>query len=407
MRATPIRVLMLLDRYWPHVGGSETVAKTICDALSGNGCRFSVVARNYSGTLPKEEVVDGVPVIRFGTSRHRRLSKLQFALGAAGYLIRHRDAYDVLHVHLQQYDVESVVTFAAWCLTRKPYVVHIHRSEALPWMLKLHGHPELRAFRPNRLPRRLFTAMLRRARAVVVVDRQTEALAARHRVGRCVYVPNAARSAPRVADQTERAALRGRLGLPRDAVVAVSVGVLRPEKNHLTLLQAWHRATERAPHVTARLIMLGGAYEASPETAEALRAYAARQQLTSVEFRGHVDNVPDILRVADFFVHPSLVEGASLAILEAMSAGLPVVVSDIPGNRDLVPSEEIGLLFEPTDAHALASRLERLLQDESLRRTLGAQAQRRAREMFGMERVLAEIASVYAEAGARNGRARA
>jgi hypothetical protein len=67
-----------------------------------------------------------------------------------------------------------------------------------------------------------------------------------------------------------------------------------------------------------------------------------------------------------------------------------------------VPSEETGLLFDPHDEEALASRLERLLTDEVLRRRLGERARARAQEAFGMDRALEAITSVYADTGARN-----
>jgi hypothetical protein len=60
------RVLMLIDRYWPHVGGGEGMVKTICDLLAGRAAELTVVTRNYTGDLPATELVDGAPVVRLG-----------------------------------------------------------------------------------------------------------------------------------------------------------------------------------------------------------------------------------------------------------------------------------------------------------------------------------------------------
>jgi glycosyltransferase involved in cell wall biosynthesis len=150
----------------------------------------------------------------------------------------------------------------------------------------------------------------------------------------------------------------------------------------------------------ARLILLGGPESQSGDTERQLRAFVAEHSLRSVELRGSVTNVGEFLQAADVYVHPSLVEGTSLAIIEAMSAGLPVAASAIPGNRDLLPSEEFGLSFEPHDEAALAARLERLLSDASLRRRLAAAALARAREVFGRDRFGEAFAAVYADAAA-------
>jgi glycosyltransferase involved in cell wall biosynthesis len=393
-------VLVLSHLYWPHVGGAESVAKWLCGALTERGCRFSVVTRNYTGALPREEVVDGIPVRRFGTSRLRRWSKIQFMVQAIRHCIRHREGYDVLHAHIQQYDLDVLAAYGAWLATRKPYVLHVHRSDTIPWLLKLRDHSPLKAFGPNRFPKRLFVAAFRRAHAVLVVDRPTEELVSRHGLGRCRYVPNSTRVRPGATDLELRAALRRTLGVPEGAFAVVAVGVLRPEKNFMVLLQAWRALSASDAGRPMRLIILGGAYEGSPETAQELRAYAEAHRLDSVVFAGAVANVEEYLRASDVFVHPSLVEGASLAIIEAMSAELPVVVSDIPGNRDLVPSEAVGLSFDPSDPRALAAQVERLLRDDGLRRTLGRRARARAEEAFSAERALAEVATVYAEVSA-------
>jgi glycosyltransferase involved in cell wall biosynthesis len=399
MSGAPVRVVMLVDRYWPHVGGSETAAKLICDALQGRGYEFSVVTRNYTGTLPARETVNGVPIRRFGASRIRVWSKVQFLVGVVAHLFRRRRSYELLHVHIQQYDWDALMTWLVFLLTRRPYILHIQRSDVLPWMLKLRGHPEIRMLGRNRLPVALFRAVLRRACALIAVDQRTQSLAARHKLSRCRYIPNPVRFHLNGAMPDRREALRRRLNLPAEAFVAVAVGMLRPEKNHIMLLRAWRELAGRARR-PARLVLLGGAYGDAEKTAQALREYAAAHGLESVIFAGAVSNVEDYLQAADAFVLPSLMEGTSLAILEAMACGLPVVVSDIPGNRDLVPSGEYGFLVPPGDPEVLAERLERLALDAGLCRALGANARERAKRCFSLDAMVQGVDELYRAARA-------
>ena len=399
------RILVLIDQYWPHMGGAEAVAKTICDLLQGREFEFSVVTRNFSGELPKTETVDGVRITRLGTSRSRKISKIQFMFSAIGYLIRHRRDYDLVHVHLQQLDIDLLSAFIASWVTGQPYVLHVHRSEAVPWMLKLkEEHPFLNLFKPNPLPGWLYRSALRRASLILTVESTSADLLERRGIGRTRYLPNAVRLRDGRAGSEGKEELRKRLGLTPDATIVVAVGVLRKEKNILTLLKAWAEMAGRQSNGSMELVILGGTDNSSNSNEAELRAFASEHGLESVLFKGSVSNVGDYLKAADIYVHPSFVEGMSLAILEAMNCKLPVVVSDIPGNRDLVPSDEYGLRFDPRHSEELASGLQKLAMDRDLRRNLGERALRRVNEEFSLERLTQKVASLYREVvAAENG----
>jgi glycosyltransferase involved in cell wall biosynthesis len=85
----------------------------------------------------------------------------------------------------------------------------------------------------------------------------------------------------------------------------------------------------------------------------------------------------------------------SNTLLEAMAAGLPVLASDVGGNRELIESERSGLLFSSGDVGALAGQLARLLASADLRARLGAAAQLRAHSEFSLEAMLARYAALY------------
>jgi glycosyltransferase involved in cell wall biosynthesis len=99
----------------------------------------------------------------------------------------------------------------------------------------------------------------------------------------------------------------------------------------------------------------------------------------------------------DIFVLPSHSEGVSLALLEAMAAGLPVIGSRVGGLPEVVADGENGLLIPPRDAGALADALERLLADPAGAQALGDHARRHVREHFTLERLGREINEIYEE----------
>ena len=129
---------------------------------------------------------------------------------------------------------------------------------------------------------------------------------------------------------------------------------------------------------------------------EAMRARVRERGIEgSVRFVGSRTDVPDLLRAADLFVHPSREEGFSNAILEAMAAGLPVVACDVGGNPEAVVDGETGRLVPPRDPERLAGAMAELISDVSKRKIFGYAGIRRAAEQFSLDRMVEEMGSLY------------
>jgi glycosyltransferase involved in cell wall biosynthesis len=134
----------------------------------------------------------------------------------------------------------------------------------------------------------------------------------------------------------------------RDGPHAVFIGRLAPEKGLGVLLEAWPAV--RTQHPTGRLTLIGEGPQRS-----ALEARVDRLSLREIVWLpGAVADPTATLREADLFVLPSIEEGMSIALLEAMALGVPVVASAIPGNQGLVTDGVHGRLAGPNDAEALA-----------------------------------------------------
>ena len=192
----------------------------------------------------------------------------------------------------------------------------------------------------------------------------------------------------------QRLPVRAPAGDAARVLVIGSVGRLAAVKNYALLLHAMARLPA-AP--ACRLILIGEGPEKT-----ALRQLAAQLGLEArVEFSGHREDVPQLLEQLDLFVLPSLSEGMSNTVLEAMAAGLPVLASDVGGNRELIASDQTGVLFPSGDVAALAGELLRLLGSPDLRARLGAAAARRARTEFSMEAMLDRYASLYRRVAGR------
>jgi glycosyltransferase involved in cell wall biosynthesis len=189
----------------------------------------------------------------------------------------------------------------------------------------------------------------------------------------------------------DRGAVRAELGAaPGDAVLAC-VARFIPVKDHPTLLRAFAAlAAERRP---VRLWLVGW----GPAEGE-LRAMAAREGVAErVRFVVGTREVGRYLAGADLFVLASLREGLSGALLEAMAAGLPAVVSDIAPNLRVV-GDAAGVAFAVGDPQALAAAVRRVLDAPGFARELGARGRERVEQQFSVRRVAGAYLRVYAAA---------
>ncbi len=189
-----------------------------------------------------------------------------------------------------------------------------------------------------------------------------------------------------------------RPGLRRPAARrVVVVANLRAEKGHDVLVDAAARVLDRVPD--ARFDLVGD----GPERARLHARAAALGVSGAFRFLGHQDDVAARLRAADVFALPSRSEAMPNAVLEAMSAGLPVVVSAAGGLLELVDSERTGLLVPPGDAAALADALVRALTDWPLAERLGRAARAEISARHSFDRMVDAFERIYAGELGRRG----
>ncbi len=175
----------------------------------------------------------------------------------------------------------------------------------------------------------------------------------------------------------------------RSTFTVAAVGRLDPVKNFGMLIRAFHRCRSRAP--TDRLVIAGD----GPER-ERLEALVSDLEMNSaVKFLGLRKDVPAVLKGADLFVQPSIYEGMSNTLVEAMACGIPVVATDVGGNADVVGRDGEAVLVPSDDAEALQGVLERLRSDPVELRRLGEAGRDRVRERFGLERMVDRYTALY------------
>ena len=374
----PLRVGYLVAYFHPVESGAERQALAQGKELVRLGHTVHVVTHALPG-LPDEEDVAGVRVHRWVRSSARGpMFGVSFVAGAVRALrrLRARHGLDVVHTHQALW--EGVAAGVARCglLRGVPTLVQ-------PASSGYYGEAEeLARTKGAGVLRRL---ILRNDAFVAIsadIERQWLALG----------VP--ARRMVRIASGVEGGHFRpggpgpgcDRPGGPQ----VVFTGRLHPQKNLDVLIDAW-RAVAGA--TGASLVLVGQGPERERLAAK-VEALGVRDH---VRFTGPVADVAEALRAADVFVLPSVAEGMSNSLLEAMATALPSVASDIGGNQDLLGPGGAGVLVAGSSPESWAEALIGLLNDPARRARLGAAARRRVDEEFDIARVVARYVALYRE----------
>ena len=201
------------------------------------------------------------------------------------------------------------------------------------------------------------------------------------------------------ASREDRLALRRRLLGVRepDGAVCCTVARLTAQKGLDVLVEAAAILRARRGGPPARFLVVGDGDLRAPIE----RLIARLGVADTVELVGArpPEEIPSWLAAADLFVLPSYYEGLSLAVMEAMASGLPVVVTDVSGSAELVPTAADGRVVRPGDARGLADAIGELLADPELRAALGRRAHRRA-QGFSWDECFARTAAVLREVAA-------
>lgn len=403
MMTSDPRICLLTGSFHPVVGGGETHARLLCAELRRRGVSVCVVTRHRVKTSPVDEVVDGVPVHRVSPSGVPRLGKYLMMLPAFLRLVRTRRDYDVIYVCGLRI-LGIVGALAAIVLGKRCVLRSESRGELSGGFIW-----ERTDGRTRPVMKRLFgwlvglrNVVLRESDAFLSISSviRDEYLVCGVPSARIAAIPNGidtARFAPVGAG--ERQALRQRLSLPEGRLFAYT-GKLNRGKGLEFLLRVWNDWVKTHPE--CKLVLIGSGAMQFLSCESELREYVRTQGLeSSVLFAGNVTNVPDYLKVADGFLFASESEAMPLALLEALSTGLPAIASDIAAHHDIVTAGQDGWLAPCNDAAAWTRCLDECVAQPERAKERGARGRQTVMTRFSMPHVADEHMALFQSVCAR------
>ncbi|MFL5339835.1 MAG: glycosyltransferase [Gemmataceae bacterium] len=369
MTARPIRVGFVLHAM--QVAGAEMlVAQTI--RRLGDRIDPTVLCLDFVGPLGEQLRSEGVEVVSLDRKPGRDWRLILRLLP-----VLNRRRIEVLHAH--QYSPFFYAALAKPLAHRPPQLILTEHGRHFPDVVS----PLRRAFNRlvlDQLADAVNACCQFSARALCEIDG--------FRGNRIEIIENGIDVA-RYAGISDRRSLREMLGLDPRRRYLIAVARFHPVKDHATLLKAFARLIASRPDID--LLLAGD----GPLRNDLQQLAATLNIADRVRFLGVRADVPELLQAADVFALTSLSEAASLTLLEAMASGLPVVVTNVGGNPEIVRDGVDGLLVPRGDAEAAATALARIFDDAELARQLGASGRQRVRERYRLESTIERYWKLY------------
>ncbi len=392
-----LSILMVIERFWPLVGGSETQCFQLSEELVKKGARVTVVTKRWNkNSLKEENFKQGFKVIRLGIPGKGRLEDYLAGIHLFFWLMRNRRLYALVYVNgglANNFGSTAILIgkLLSKCVIGKvatPGELFFSGPKALSPKKLIHPLIKLRLFIAKKAD--FYTAHTKE------VEKELFELGIdKSRIKKITNSVDENIFKPATLIQEKRN-LRKALNLPSDKVVVIYCGRLVRRKGLTFLLEAWKKIVQKEND--AILFILGSGKNQTDSVEEELKEIAQKERLKNIYFLGEKGKllVAKFLKTADIFVYPSThSEGTALSILEAMSSGLPVLGTNIGGIKDMIEDKDNGILVDKEDSEALFTALEFLIDNPKQRIRLGGNARETVLKRYSTTKVAEDFFNFF------------
>jgi glycosyltransferase involved in cell wall biosynthesis len=304
----------------------------------------------------------------------------------AGQIVREGGTFVSLGLRRGRDPISGILAMNRLLNDGDPAIIHVHTVRAVPIVAhSRYRGPLVLTHHNSRLsfPKAFFPYIDRMVDHYVAISGETQAIYNAHCRKPARKISNGVSSALLASPERHGSATPCRI---------LSVGAVSAQKNYRLIIAVAKELQSRNPGSTAAIFRIAG----GGEGLASLRNEVREAGLDGVvDFLGERSDVPQLLAASDIFLNTSHYEGQSIAMLEAMAAALPIVATDVPGNRDLVAHAETGLLVAHGQPGALADAIASLIERPTLYANLSKQA-REAGRHYSVENAASSHLDLYA-----------
>jgi glycosyltransferase involved in cell wall biosynthesis len=379
---------MVTGAYYPELSGGGLQARAVVRELRGDA-DFCVLTTSTDAALPSNATEDGVPIRRVLVDTESATSQAAAFARIASAFVRFAPRVDIVNQH--GFSRKAIMLRSMSRALGKKFVLTLQTGGVdEPSGARALGAAAYRAFAGADMYLSVSPGL---SRAYLEAGLPPDKL---RQVCNAVDVDRFAPVSPE-----ERAAIRAQLRLPRDVPIVLFVGLFTRDKRPDGLYRAWSRVAAQHP---SALVFIGLTRptthrDVDPALARTIRERAKADGLSDrVFFVEPTTAIARYFSAADIFALPSIREGLSIALLEAMSSGLACVASRLPGSTDVVIEHGAnGLLVAPDDEEALAAGIGSLVASPAAIARLGAAARQTVLERYSIQRTASAWLEAYRE----------
>lgn len=369
-----MKIAEVTPYYHPHIGGVESYVHELSKHLMRLDHEVTIITARYDKTLPEEDEHDGIRILR--TDQLMNIFTTPVTPKLKTHILAER--WDIVHTHAPP-PLSSYYIAKAKKNGRFPVVLTYHCDLEIP--LKIGGIL-------TELYRFTFGSYTMKRMDQVLVTTETYAATSKAIWNTHAKVIPLGIDIDRFNPRVKGDAVRKRHDLG-DSKVVMFVGRLAYHKG----VKHFIEAAERYPK--AKYLIVG----TGPKESALRKQAAAMKNAKNIIFAGKVDgnDLPQYYAACDVLVLPSVsrLEAFGMVTLEALSSGTPVVVSDMPGMREVVVDGIDGFLAEPLNPQDIANKVRRLLENDELRRQFGANGRLKIEEMFTWPMITERIVKAF------------
>ncbi len=386
---------MLAGHIPPTMGGEEIHVWELSKRLAARGTHVTLIgSAPITGDAPYHETLDNLDIYRLSTPKTPYIRTIARNIQTIRLFkaLHKQEPFDLIHAH------QTI---------RLPLASNLSEKGRIPFILTEHG--SILSWSKKHSVKPLLKSLITRPEKIICASRELEQVCQEVGARRTLTIPNAVDtetfSPP--SDPTQRENTRASLGYNNEDVVILSLRRLVPKNGVQYLIEASRRVISQEPK--AKFLIVGDGPLRS-QLEERVDTYGLQ---ANIKFLGTIPNhkIPKIISAVDLGVFPSLAEATSIAALEVMSVGKPVVSSDVGGLPEIIINEETGLLvpFNLTRSSyedpglkddiidSLSQAILRLVTDDYLREQLGTRAREYIHSNNSWTRYVEKIESIYTQ----------
>ena len=381
------RIIFLVSQFSPLKGGAERQAEKLGNILVHKGCNIRVITGLWDRTWQKTETIGSLAVKRCFIPWIKLKQKNRYKyLGGSFlsifsfffYLIKIRNTFDFIHVHLCG---DHAVSAAL--------MVRLFKKKAIVKLASYGNRIDLKRLKSKFLIGNLLYKFVKKnLNGFIATSSAIKQDLLMHRVPEnlILSIPNGV-VLPDLKQKNNPSLIK-KLQLNPDIKYITYVGTLSEVKNLFFLIKAFAWVSK---NISCNLLIIGNGI-----LMDKLQAKVREYRLTErILFIGQTNNVMEYLLCSFAFVLVSKIEGFSNAVLEAMSAACPCIVSNVGGNKDLIQDNVNGYLIDPEKNETLVSAFNKICHQPAQAENFGKKARQKVEKMYDIYKIADQYLQLY------------